>query len=212
MVRVAILGGPHFDVHHLDSETVRMEGLTPLKWEYGDVAGPVVAPESECECSDRGPDGFTDMIVYFDHDKLLEELAPWKDGDTRTLALNARMHMGRLVLGADCVELRAFRGLRNMAGAEAGGVTTLSGNTPNPFNAGTTITYSLEDDGAARLEVFDVLGRKVTTLVDQFESAGPHQAEWNGRDERGQTVASGMYFYRLTTKMVSETRKMVLLK
>ena len=62
------------------------------------------------------------------------------------------------------------------------------------------------------MEVYDILGRRVKTLVDGFESVGQHTAIWNGQDDNDNSVASGMYFYRLTTSDETQTRKMILMK
>jgi hypothetical protein len=72
-------------------------------------------------------------------------------------------------------------------------------NSPNPFNAGTKISYDVEVEGAVRLDVFDACGRLVRTLVDGVQSAGRHTAFWDGRDARGSDVASGVYLLRLHT-------------
>jgi hypothetical protein len=90
--------------------------------------------------------------------------------------------------------------------------TTLHQNYPNPFNPTTTISFELAAPGRIRLEVFDVAGCRVATLVDGMRAAGPSQAAWNGRDAVGQPVSSGVYFYRLLTGGTSQTKKMVLLK
>lgn len=90
--------------------------------------------------------------------------------------------------------------------------TTLHQNYPNPFNPATTISFELAATGRVRLDVFDVAGRRVATLVDGMRAAGPHQAAWNGRDGNGQPVSSGLYFYRLLAGGTSQTKKMVLLK
>ncbi len=82
----------------------------------------------------------------------------------------------------------------------------LSQNYPNPFNASTVIKFGLPNDAHVTLDVFNILGQRVTTLKNEFMSAGQHQVTWNS-DE-----ASGVYFYRLTTDEFSETRKMTLLK
>ena len=88
----------------------------------------------------------------------------------------------------------------------------LNQNYPNPFNPSTTITYSLGTSAAARVVVYDVLGRKVRTLVDGHLSAGTHSVTWNGRTGEGAMAASGIYFYRLETGEVTATRQMLLLK
>jgi hypothetical protein len=88
----------------------------------------------------------------------------------------------------------------------------LSQNHPNPFNPRTTIEYSLEVNAEVKLEVFDLLGRNVTTLVDGYVEAGDHRVEWNGIDAGGNAVATGVYFYRIQVGNFSETRKMVMMK
>ncbi len=88
----------------------------------------------------------------------------------------------------------------------------LGQNSPNPFNAGTVIRYTLSRNGHAIVTVFDILGRQVATVVDEFQTAGPHEVQWNGTDAHGQAVASGMYFYRLTADGSSQSKKMILLK
>jgi hypothetical protein len=89
----------------------------------------------------------------------------------------------------------------------------LEQNAPNPFNPVTTMRYSVPAGGGhVRLEVIDVAGRVVRTLVDDHRSEGEHGAAWNGRDDEGREVASGVYFYRLTARGTELTRKMLLLK
>lgn len=84
---------------------------------------------------------------------------------------------------------------------------------PNPFNPTTTIAYDLAERRAVTLAVYDVSGRRVRTLVDG-ESTGPGRYErvWDGRDDGGRSVASGVYFYRLDAGGFAETRRMVLVK
>jgi hypothetical protein len=85
-------------------------------------------------------------------------------------------------------------------------------NAPNPFNPKTTIAFSLPEPNDVRLEIYDVAGRRVTTLVDQRLTAGEHRVEWNGVGATGDRVASGVYFYKLTAGRENVSRKMVLLK
>jgi hypothetical protein len=85
-------------------------------------------------------------------------------------------------------------------------------NYPNPFNPETHIAFDLSAASDVRLTVYDLLGREITTLLDDRFEAGRHDAVWTGRDRQGQTVASGVYFYRLSTEYGSFGRKMILMK
>lgn len=91
-------------------------------------------------------------------------------------------------------------------------VYSLSVNYPNPFNPSTTIEYNLPRKSHVTLELFNVLGQKVRTLVNQTESPGKYSALWDGTNEENEAVASGIYFYRLRAEEFSQTRKMMLLK
>ncbi|RKX26518.1 MAG: hypothetical protein DRP45_03345 [Candidatus Zixiibacteriota bacterium] len=85
-------------------------------------------------------------------------------------------------------------------------------NYPNPFNPLTNIEYTLSSPARVRLEVLNILGQHVATLVDGLQAQGEHVVEWNGNSSNGRHVTSGVYFYRLTTPEGSTTRKMTLLK
>lgn len=89
---------------------------------------------------------------------------------------------------------------------------SLRPNYPNPFNPSTTIPYELGAAGHVRITVYDVGGARVRTLVDRAQEAGAHEIEWDGRDDGGGQVSSGVYFYRLTTAGNTSTRQMVLVK
>jgi hypothetical protein len=93
----------------------------------------------------------------------------------------------------------------------ATGVSGLS-SYPNPFNPTTTIEYNVSTGQSIRLEVFDVRGKRVRTLASGWVTAGLHEVEWDGRDERGRAVASGVYYTRLAGELNTVTRKIVLLK
>jgi M6 family metalloprotease-like protein len=89
----------------------------------------------------------------------------------------------------------------------------LSQNFPNPFNPTTTIHYDVKAGGGqVSLRVFDVSGRVVRTLVDGHQTEGARSITWNGTNDRGQSVASGIYFYRMMAPGFTETKKMVLLR
>jgi len=88
----------------------------------------------------------------------------------------------------------------------------LDQNYPNPFNPQTTIAFDLPRTESVRLEIVDMRGRHIRTLVDETRTAGTHSVIWNGTDDAGQRVASGNYVYRLITEGLVQTRSMVLVK
>ena len=90
--------------------------------------------------------------------------------------------------------------------------TLLLQNAPNPFNSETILTYFLNTPGPTHLEVFALTGQKVAVLHQEPQQAGYHRLRWNGRDDAGRPVASGMYLYRLVTADGVLTRKLILLR
>ena len=91
-------------------------------------------------------------------------------------------------------------------------VTALAQNHPNPFNPQTVIRFGLPRAQEVTLAVYDLQGRRVRTLLQGLQAAGRHEVVWRGRDDRGGEVASGLYFYRLSSEDGQLTRKMLLLK
>jgi len=85
-------------------------------------------------------------------------------------------------------------------------------NRPNPFNPTTSIQYETRDPGRVQLDIFDVAGRHVKTLIDQPQGPGIHWAFWTGQDEEGHPVPAGVYLYRLRTAIGENARRMVLIK
>ncbi|MGB5107487.1 MAG: T9SS type A sorting domain-containing protein [Candidatus Zixiibacteriota bacterium] len=88
----------------------------------------------------------------------------------------------------------------------------LSQNQPNPFNPTTTIDFALPRAAKTKIEIYNILGQKVITLVDEYLAAGNKRVEWNGKDDGGNDVASGVYLYRMTANDYTETKKMMLMK
>jgi len=88
----------------------------------------------------------------------------------------------------------------------------LKQNYPNPFNPTTEIEYFVPRDGHIKLEIFNVLGQKTQTLVDQEQKRGTYTITWDGVNQQGSTVSNGIYFYQLSTEDFEKTNKMILLK
>ena len=89
---------------------------------------------------------------------------------------------------------------------------SLRENYPNPFNPETDISFTLPTRTHACLTVYNIVGKKVVTLASREMDAGTHTVHWDGRDEAGIPVATGVYFYRLKTEAFDQTQKMVLMK
>ncbi|MCJ7783830.1 MAG: FG-GAP-like repeat-containing protein, partial [Desulfobacterales bacterium] len=92
------------------------------------------------------------------------------------------------------------------------GTFSLDQNYPNPFNQATKIEFTLQHPSLVNLNIYDVLGRKVRTLIFKDLSSGYKSVLWDGKDNSGNDVASGVYFYQLKVKDFSQTKKMVLIK
>jgi hypothetical protein len=90
--------------------------------------------------------------------------------------------------------------------------TILCGNFPNPFNPTTTIAFDMASDGHVLIEIYNIRGQKVYTLINDFIGSGSHRLDWMGIDDNGRPVASGIYFYRMQTENYSATRKMIMMK
>ncbi len=90
--------------------------------------------------------------------------------------------------------------------------SALISNFPNPFNPDTHIKYRINNPSSVQIVVYDILGRKIRTLVDNYQSAGIHDVRWDGTDYNGVNVASGMYFYKLICNDFVDVKKMLLLR
>ncbi len=88
----------------------------------------------------------------------------------------------------------------------------LAGNYPNPFNPVTTIVFNLPVAAKVQLAVYDLLGARIRVLTDQLLAAGEHRVSWDGRDQSGQSAASGIYIYRLETAGYRASQRMLLMK
>ena len=90
--------------------------------------------------------------------------------------------------------------------------TTLAPNFPNPFNCTTQLAYHLTTPGTVRLEIYNVLGQPVRTLVDEFQSPGPYQVHWSGHDQGGVAVGAGVYLTRFSYPGGVQTRRLLYFK
>jgi len=91
-------------------------------------------------------------------------------------------------------------------------VFALHQNYPNPFNPTTTIRYDLPEPTQVRIHIVDIIGRKVSTIVNEHQNPGFKSVVWDALDEFGSPVGAGMYFYIIEAGEFQQTRKMILLK
>jgi len=95
---------------------------------------------------------------------------------------------------------------------EAHGITSLLGNFPNPFNPVTTIRFTIGNVENVVINVYNVRGQRVRTLLNEYREPGLHSVVWNGTDDSGRAVGSGIYFYRMVAGENVDTRRMLLMK
>ena len=92
------------------------------------------------------------------------------------------------------------------------GEFSLQPNYPNPFNAQTVIGYTLPRASHVEVAIYNILGQRVRTLIDEIQPAGHHHVQWDGSDDGGRPLASGLYFCRMRAEEFTEARKMVLMQ
>ncbi len=124
-----------------------------------------------------------------------------------TLGKTENTRSFRLIVGGDDFAERHLNGVP-LVPVEY----SVSQNFPNPFNPSTTIQYSLSHSGAATVEIFNILGQKIRTLVNEFQSIGHYSVLWDGRDAAQTSVSSGVYYYRVHCNDFSSVKKMTLIK
>jgi len=90
--------------------------------------------------------------------------------------------------------------------------TSLSQNYPNPFNPETKINFNLHEDKNIEINIYNIKGQKVKQLVNDYLLAGHYSVVWNGKDDSGKSVTSGVYFYKMKSGNYSGTKKMILMK
>jgi hypothetical protein len=132
-------------------------------------------------------------------------------------ALEVRLHVYARFTGTvyfDDLTVQDIGTTSGVAGNKDGvpGTFELANNYPNPFNPSTNIRYGVPHDSHVSLVIYNVLGQKVNGLVDMQRSAGRYDVVWDGRDDAGQSVGTGVYFYRLQAGETVLVKKMLLLK
>ncbi|HWR83846.1 MAG TPA: kelch repeat-containing protein [Candidatus Deferrimicrobium sp.] len=206
---VALVGTGDVDVADIDPSSVELLGVSALRWSTEDVTTPLGPDADSCECTTAGPDGYPDLSLKFDRGAIVAAVGNVHDGDVISLTISGRLYDGTRFKGNDCVVIRGSTGtLDGLEGQNGASETvSLNDNYPNPFNPATEISFSLPTASRVTLEVYNITGQKVATLVDRFMEAGVHSVTWDGSN-----AASGVYLYRMQTGDYVATRKMLLVK
>lgn len=168
-------------------------GLNGLN--YVSVAGTILIPE----CAPVGG--------YVDHDYVFGLFIHGSNDTQRLFDVTQEMFRDKIREGLESCRTVVDAPITTVARA-----LELENAVPNPFNPSTQIRFALTDPGRARVDVIDTRGRIVATLVNGFRDAGEHTVLWNGRDDAGVSVSSGVYFVKAMAADEVQTRKITLLK
>jgi hypothetical protein len=206
---VAILGTEEFDVADIDPTSVSIMGVAPLRWSYEDVSSPVEDSEDSCDCSEEGPDGFGDLTLKFHRSEIIDSLLTMPLEDFMVLTIEGELNDGSSFEGSDCIKILNWDKGQPEAVKVDGDACRFgfTGSSPNPFNPMARISFGLPQASDVSLEIYNITGRKVASLVSGRLEAGPHTVVWDGTNS-----ASGIYFCRLKADGRVETMKMVLIK
>ncbi|MCB5271024.1 MAG: T9SS type A sorting domain-containing protein [Candidatus Cloacimonetes bacterium] len=142
--------------------------------------------------------GTTDFSIF--------NMPDWYEFPSYDLAGDPRIFGDQVDLGA--YEWQGQTDLEDLLAAPAFSMS----NYPNPFNPQTTISYSLKEASVLRIDIYNLKGQLVKTLVNEAKGPGKHSIVWQGDDDNDRSVASGLYYYRMTAGKYSSTKKMILMK
>ena len=216
-----------FGLHDKPGEVFRWEAFAQSEWGLFIIPSGTVNDFLAAETSDftplfsipaANPEGRDQMWIFND---LIEGVTIFAFEDVPLAWGVSDEDFNDLIVAVHPPMLGTPAAVTPEAPDEMPGSFSLSPNYPNPFNAETTIRYALRDPGRVQVVVYDALGRRVRTLVDEERVAGQYSVLWDGRDDEGEVMSAGVYFYRLGTDASSEAsevmgeqqvRRMVFLK
>jgi hypothetical protein len=160
--------------------------------------------------SDIDRDGKLNMILASDWPDF--NLICWEfDTDYNPLTMHWPKYMHDK-WNSGIFQLKDYTGVKNEQATQVPTSFSLSLNYPNPFNSETVIEYSLPEQTQVKITVYNLLGQRVRTLLDRKETRGHKKVLWDGKNERGESVSSGIYFYRIEARDFVQSKKMVLIK
>lgn len=179
--------------------TMTSHGLRTASWDFTDVNGDTVAPGDytlRLELTDQHAQGPL-YSFSFPFMGSTEAISPPEQTNFHSMSMTYHL---TFIVGLD--------GEPRMVPDRL----VLEQNSPNPFNPSTTIRFVLNRTGTARLTIYDLEGRHIVTLLENVLAAGEHQLLWDGRNDRGGDIQSGVYLCRLNARGETRTIKMLYLK
>jgi hypothetical protein len=191
-----------------------------LRLEWNDDIWLNHLPYLQCTAVEVVPKAASLVGAVHNHDGNVSELLTTQDDDRVTLkpgqqieltfeAPPERANLTRYLVLRAVGRYEAFANGENTQPPSVPGGFEFAQNYPNPFNPRTTFSFGLPEASHVTLEIFNILGQKVVTLIDQQQPAGRHVYEWDGLTDGGQEVSSGVYLARLTAGTFTSTKKMV---
>jgi hypothetical protein len=188
-----------YDVSQINRSTLRLNGTVPM---YGITYR--IIPSWP---------GFTGSVleVAFDRYSSYMSLGSVIPGNQYPVTITGEFNDGVGFSGETMITVQTAAP-KLIGEAEIPESFSLIQNYPNPFNPETDISYALPSDCKVNLTIYNLLGQKVKTLVNEPQTAGYKTVHWGGKDEQGNLVASGIYFYKLNAGEYTDTKKMVMTK
>ena len=213
-IPVAVLGTAEFSVLDVDPSTIRLtrEGMaaevSPLSWNLTDVGTPFMG--SLCDCHTLGMDGFQDLRLRFGIEDVatILNLAPLA-GSQVALKVTGNLTTGEEIGGSDCVLVISGLFGEDVFGGDLG-IITHSGLSPKSSRI--AFSYYTKNQDHIVLQVFDVQGRTVATLVDEVKAPGIYEVSWETLVGNGGRIPAGVYFARISNGSTSSTEKVMILK
>jgi hypothetical protein len=201
VIPVAILGSSDFDVTQIDPATVQLEGLS--------IKTTGKRNKLLVHIADVNYDGFNDLMFQIE-----DQQGIFTEGSS-VAAVTGALLDGTSFEGADeicLVPRKLSKEITSFTSTEIPESCALLSNYPNPFNPETTISYQLPEESHVVLEIYNISGEKVDTLVNCVNNPGRHAVTWNGRDESGRPVTGGIYLCRMQAGTAQQMIRMILLK
>jgi hypothetical protein len=194
----AILGTADVVVREIDTSSILLEGVAPIRTAYEDVATP--ASGETCSCTTAGKDRFEDLTLKFDTQELVAALGTLLPAEERILHMTGRFLDGTPFVSQDCIVLKGLA-------ATSATVPTILTVLTTPSDRVQELEYEIQERSQVSLMVYDARGRVVRAIVREVQSAGTYLARWDASDSPG-----GVYFCRLRVGESFGTLKIVLIR